>query len=104
MIPGLLEEFNRKVADHLQPFWQAEFWSFHSPAWWGNHWARSGLVEVISADFIKDGWQQWLRWLEICEANDYRYDPQELEMVRLDQGRNLGFSRVVARNRIGLDG
>lgn len=97
IVPGLVAEFNGVVPEHLQPYWLAEFWSLHSPSWWLNHWQRSGLVEVLSADLVEDGWKQWLTWLEISETFDYPHDPQELKMLQADEGRNLGFTRLVAR-------
>ena len=99
VVPGRVEEF-QEVPDHLRPYWHAEFWSFHSPSWWANHWTRSGLVEVKSADLIENGWKQWLRWLEVLDSDDSLYDPQEMEMLKVDRGRNMGFSRIVATKGI----
>ena len=103
VVPGLVEEFNGEVPDHLRPYWLPEFWSFHSPSWWHNHWQRSGLVEVFYSDLIESGWEQWLKWLEICDAHGYTYDPQEIKMLQVDQGRNVGFARIVARRGAGSD-
>jgi hypothetical protein len=50
----------------------------------------------LHADQIPDGWQNWLDWLELCAELGYRSDPQEAERVRIDAGRNLGFSRIIA--------
>ncbi|HUP27593.1 MAG TPA: SAM-dependent methyltransferase, partial [Chloroflexia bacterium] len=99
VVPGLLNEFEGEVPDHLAPYWLPEFWSFHSPEWWRRLWQRSGAVEVVSADTVPDGWKLWLMWLELCAKQGYPSGPQEAEMLRIDAGRNLGFTRIVAGKR-----
>lgn len=99
VVPGIAREFDEGVPEHLRPYWEPEFWSFHSPAWWQRLWARTGPVAVTHADMVPNGWQHWLTWLEVAGAHGYRSSAEEAEMVRLDAGRNLGFSRLVARKR-----
>jgi SAM-dependent methyltransferase len=99
VVPGIAQEFTEGVPSHLTPYWEPEFWSFHSPDWWRRQWERTGPVEVAHADMVPNGWQHWLTWLEVAGAHGYRSAPEEAEMVRLDAGRNLGFTRVVARKR-----
>jgi SAM-dependent methyltransferase len=96
VVPGLRQEFADGLPPHLAPYWQREFWSFHSPAWWRAHWERTGPVAVDVADTVPNGWAHWLRWLEVCGAHGYPTDEQEAEMLRVDAGRNLGFTRLVA--------
>ncbi|MFN8511237.1 MAG: hypothetical protein U0232_00500 [Thermomicrobiales bacterium] len=48
---------------------------------------------------VPNGWRHWLTWLEVAGAHGYRSSAEEAEMVRLDAGRNLGFTRLVARKR-----
>ncbi|HCF99693.1 MAG TPA: SAM-dependent methyltransferase [Chloroflexi bacterium] len=96
VVPGLREEFE-SLPEHLVPYWEDDFWTFHSPAWWRTHWERSGRITVQTADMIPDGWKQWLLWNEVCAEHGYRsHRPEQAEMLRLDAGRNLGFTRVVA--------
>jgi hypothetical protein len=76
--------------------------SFHSPAWWRRHWAKTGRLEVETADLIPDGWRHWLRWSEVSAraGADATYPgaaAREADMVRADDGRSLGFARVVGR-------
>jgi hypothetical protein len=54
-------------------------------------------VDVERADLLPEGWKEWLLWLEVCEEMGVDTDPNEIRMVREDAGRNLGFSRIVAR-------
>ncbi len=95
--PGLVAEFGENVPAHLMPYWEWEFCSFHSPAWWRAHWRKSGRVDVEHADLQPDGWRLWLRWHELCKTHGYSYSDSEAEMLRIDAGRNLGFTRIVAR-------
>ncbi len=97
VVPGLRREFTDGLPPHLAPYWHPDFWSFHSPEWWKTLWERTGPVEVSIADMVPHGWEHWLRWLEVAGKQGFRSDVQEAEMLRIDAGRNLGFSRVVAR-------
>jgi SAM-dependent methyltransferase len=98
-VPGLVQEFTEGLPSHIAPYWESDYWSFHSPDWWRNHWEKSGRVTVEVSDLVRDGWKQWLRWLEICKDQEAPTDPKEIEMLRLDQGRNLGFTRILARKK-----
>ena len=97
VVPGLQREFTTGLPQHLAPYWHPEYWSFHSPNWWRAHWERTGVVEVGVADMVPAGWQDWLRWLEVAGEQGFPTDEQEAEMLRIDAGRNLGFTRIVAR-------
>jgi SAM-dependent methyltransferase len=96
VVPGLVTELD-EVPAHLRPYWDPDLWTLHSPQWWNRHWERSGRVEVERADLLPDGWTEWLLWLEVCLEIGADADDTEARMLREDAGRNLGFSRVVAR-------
>ncbi len=57
------------------------------------------MVTVEVADMIPDGWKYWLTWLEIAARQGYPSDQDEIDVLREDAGRNLGFTRVVARRK-----
>ena len=97
VVPGIQHEFDAGLPEYLELYRRTDFWCFHSPAWWRHHWDRSRLVEVETADLMPRGWQQWLKWQEVCREYGYRSDEQDTEMLNVDAGRNLGFPRVVAR-------
>jgi SAM-dependent methyltransferase len=97
VVPGLRREFENGIPDHLALYWHPEYWSFHSPEWWKQHWSKSNKVEVVLADSIPDGWRHWLKWQDVCAALGFPADPREAEMLRVDEGRNLGFTRLVGR-------
>jgi SAM-dependent methyltransferase len=96
VVPGIQQEFVDSLPSHLTPFWESEFWSFHSPTWWRAHWERTVPMRVETADMIPDGWAHWFHWLEVAGKFGYPTSDREAEMVRVDAGRTLGFSRVVA--------
>ncbi|MCK8436100.1 methyltransferase domain-containing protein [Streptomyces sp. D2-8] len=102
VVPALREEIDGvEPPEHLEPYWEPGFWCFHTAAWWRRHWTRGG-VEVETADWLEDGWRDWLRWSEVVaeEHTDefhIRMAGRSAEMLRLDQGSTLGFVRVVGR-------
>ncbi len=99
VVPGVLQELGGEVPAHLAPYWQWDWWSFHSPQRWQQHWEKTGLVEVERADAIPDGWKHWLKWLEVCLDAGFPSAPEEIEMLRADAGRTFGFIRLVAQKR-----
>ncbi|HTV20075.1 MAG TPA: methyltransferase domain-containing protein [Polyangiaceae bacterium] len=92
------------VPEELRPYWEWEFCSFHGAAWWRAHWAKTGHVRVEHADEVPDGASDWLRWFEyslpslVDESRREAY-AREIELLRRDAGRSLGFARVVAQRR-----
>ncbi|MGC8486712.1 MAG: SAM-dependent methyltransferase [Clostridia bacterium] len=98
--PGLRQEFGEAgVPVHLRPYWEPEFHSFHSPAWWRTHFEQSGTFRVERADLVAGGADHWLTWLDVCVRAGYPAPPEEAEMLRADAGRVLGFTRLVGRRR-----
>lgn len=101
VVPGLQQELNAGVPEHLKPYWEWEFGSFHSPEWWRKHWEKTGLVAVELADTIPQGWEHWMKWMkELFRQDGQDYARQEAEMLQVDAGRNLGFTRLVARKTL----
>lgn len=107
VVPGLVKEFDDDPPAHLASAWARdwELWSFHGPEWWRHHWAKTGLVEVEVADLVRDGWRLWADSdeasldLDLVPPEFAEQVPQMIEMLRTDAGRNLGFTRLVARRR-----
>ena len=97
--PSLSREIGTDVPPHLAPYWDWEFCCFHSPAWWHAHWTKTGKVAVDRADWIEDGWRDWLRFTEACQPHmeGWRADAavSERAMLEADQGELLGFTRMV---------
>jgi SAM-dependent methyltransferase len=97
-MPGITEEYDEPPA-HLADLlvWDAN--SFHSPAWWRRHWARTGKVEVERADLMPDGWKYWAAWESMPQDEQWvehcgRWHQALIE----DKGRTLGgVTRLIAR-------
>lgn len=98
-----MNELGSEVPRHLATWLKAEplLRSMHSPNWWRDHWERSGIVDVMIADMMPDGWQSWLDWHRTVAPENHL----EIETIESDRGLNLGYLRVVAQRRAsaGLD-
>ena len=102
-----MEEFDADPPEHLAAQWaeHSDFWSFHSPAWWKRHWGKSGAIDIEVADLIPDGWRHWLRWDEAALELGFvpkpfeSFVPSWIDALRLDAGRNLGFTRLLAHRK-----
>ncbi|MFJ9373648.1 SAM-dependent methyltransferase [Streptomyces sp. NPDC101455] len=105
VMPALREELaGDEAPEHLKQYWEGDpgFWAFHSPAWWRRHWTRSRAVEVETADWLPDGWRDWLVWSEVCaEESPSAFMAgmarTSVELVRADVDHLIGFTRVVGR-------
>ena len=103
VVPALFTECAPEVPEWLAPYWNWEFWCFHGPAWWRTHWEKTSKVTVDVADAIEDGWRDWLRFSDVTEPYVDGWRKQaaldEGAMLRADQGRLLGFTRIAATAR-----
>jgi cyclopropane fatty-acyl-phospholipid synthase-like methyltransferase len=102
--PGLAHEIDA-APDHLKPWWEWDFCCFHSPDWWRRHWAKTGLVEVETADWMEDGHALWLEWESIVAplvtGFHAKASADGIEMLQADRDKLFGFTRAVARRRGG---
>jgi len=97
---GLVHELGADVPDHLRTWWEPSLWCLHSAGWWRRHWERTGIVQVTSDDTMTDGWEHWLDWQQAVAPTNLT----EIEALKADHGRTLGYVRVVAhRTEIELD-
>ncbi len=86
------------MPDHLEPEW---YW-FNSVDWWRHNWERNPELELKSAELLPGGWELWVRWHEFLELYGSRNRPDEateLKMLMADQGKYLGFVRMVAKRK-----
>jgi cyclopropane fatty-acyl-phospholipid synthase-like methyltransferase len=100
IMPALTEEID-DIPDHLKPHWDWDFAAFHSAQWWRRLWARTGKVNVHTADDDPDGWRHWLVWDEACAAAHEEEWFRDMSaknhaMIALDAGKVLTFCRLVA--------
>ncbi len=104
VVPGLVADFDGQPPEHLlapqsngKAFWEPDCWTFHTPQWWRNHWERSCLVQVESAEIMPNGWKHWAQHERAVEAAGTGVFPSYEEALLEDAGRNIGLVRVVAR-------
>lgn len=90
---GLTQEFDGDVPSHFTSFTGQDCRALHTAAWWRHHWERLGLVDIVMADTMPDGWQVWRDW---DRANGYEENVREMET---DAGRYLGYVRMVGHRR-----
>ncbi len=92
---GMTQEMDEPVPTHLQAWWTSEMWSMHSAPWWRRHWEKTGIVDIALADTLSDGWKFWLDW----HRTGFPDNLAEINAIEADQGRYLGYVRVVGRRR-----
>ena len=83
------------VPDYLAGLYrEGGFHAFHTPAWWRNHWTKTGLVEVTCVDEPPEADAIWEEFIPHTRE-------EEQTPLRADAAgeRVLTFARVVARTR-----
>jgi SAM-dependent methyltransferase len=97
---GLIQEIPVSMPEHLKRWWTHDLWALHSAPWWQRHWDKTGIVRVLEADTMPDGWQRWLDWHHLIAPDN----AVEIEALEKDRGRYLGYVRVIAqRTDLPLD-
>jgi hypothetical protein len=92
---GFVQEITDAVPDHLRAWWTRDLWCLHSADWWKRHWERTGILDIVLADTLPDGWRMWLDWHKTVVPENR----MEIEAVEADRGRHLGYVRLVGRRR-----
>jgi len=90
---GLTREIDGSVPEHLAGWWTPDLWCLHSAAWWARHWEKTGLVGIDVADTFEDGWRLWLDWHQVIAPDN----EAEISALTVDEGRTMGYVRVVGR-------
>jgi cyclopropane fatty-acyl-phospholipid synthase-like methyltransferase len=94
--PTSVTELPSERPAHLDDNW---YW-MNSIAWWERHWARCPGLEVERAELLPGGWELWVRWHEFLNLYGERNraaEAGELDTLLADQGRYIGFVRMVGR-------
>ncbi len=103
VVPGLVAELEGAPPEHLRPYWDWQFGSFHSPDWWHAKLEQHPEIHCERADLLPDGWQHWALWNEVWAEHDHpnrEAGLREAEMLRVDAGRTLALCRVVCRREL----
>jgi len=100
VVPGLMKEFEDGVPEHLEGFWGQDCWSWHTLEWWRLLWARTGLVDITTADTMPDGCQMYVRWKQAQDEVGKNPWPQDTAILQADGGEYVGFIRLVGQKPI----
>jgi SAM-dependent methyltransferase len=92
---GLVREIEGSLPEHLCAWWTQDLWALHSAGWLRRHWERTGILDVELADTLPDGWRCWLDWQRSVAPDN----ATEIQAVEADEGRYLGYVRLVGRRR-----
>lgn len=98
VVPGFMQEVHDSLPKHLEPFWAQECWTWHTLEWWQQHWGRTGLVQLQTADILPNGWKFWLDWENVrhlINQNDPALE-SDIHVLQADQGDYMGFVRLIA--------
>jgi len=105
-VPGLMRDFDGPVPEHLTRrqksggvFWGSVCWAWHTPQWWRHLWGRTGLVDVVLAEAMPDGWRAWLQFEKAADAAGTNQFPSDQEALEADGGRYIGFVRMIGRRK-----
>src|SRR5262249_51396655 len=83
---GLVHEMDDAIATHLAEWWaQDSPWCLHSATWWQQHWGRTGILDIATADTLADGWRLWLDWICLIAPEN----TIEIRALTADAGRHL---------------
>ena len=98
--PASPQEVPHRLPEHLPEKWW--YW-LNSVQWWRHCWERYPDLEMELAESLPGGWELWCRFREANVATGRGAHPKgaasELQTLRADGGRYLGFVRMVARRR-----
>ncbi len=104
VVPGLTQPIDGGIPSHLtepqsngKVFWEDECRSFHTAEWWASLWRGTDRVEDVRAELQPDGWRYWRDFERTLEAAGKNIFPSYAEALDCDQGRTLGFVRLLAR-------
>ena len=97
---GIVSPASPREVPHPLPEDLDEEWHWvNSVDWWRRHWQRCPDLHVELAEPLPGGWELWVRWHKFLNATGRRNRPaeaEELDQLRADGGRYLGFVRMVA--------
>jgi SAM-dependent methyltransferase len=80
-----------EVYSFAEEVWRDDFMTSHSPGWWADHIARSGVLELVSCEKVDDGRRYYEEQALLSEPQGYfGMSPQEaraLEIRQIEYGR-----------------
>lgn len=95
-LAGFMSEIDEQIPGHMAGWWATEMpYCLHSADWWRRHWERSGILDIMVADALSDGWRFWRDWLKLVAAENEK----EIQAIETDAGRYFGYVRALGRRR-----
>jgi len=98
---GIVSPASPKRLPHPAPAHFGDEWHWmNTVEWWQELWRRTPDLELEFAELLPDGWDLWVQWHEFLNACKSRNRPDEineLDILKKDGGRHLGFVRMLAR-------
>jgi ubiquinone/menaquinone biosynthesis C-methylase UbiE len=108
VVVGLMAPFTDGIPHHLTrkqsngtPFWEDECNSFLTPERWREIWESSNRVDLDRVDTMPDGWRHWRDFEAALEEAGKNKFASVAEALDEDQGRYLGFIRLVGNRKEG---
>lgn len=98
VVVGVNEEFNGVVPEKLKPYWEPYLFTHHTAQWWRNLWEHWDIADVVVADTMPHGYENWLLWDKTLKEANVLNRNGDVEMLEADGG-NFTFSRVIAIKR-----
>ncbi len=93
-IPGLNYEFEDKVPDEMQPFWNSEMArTLHSLDWWKDLWKKAEGIEMVDSREMaccREAWQEWLTAYHPIVAED-------IKMMAAEDGKYFNLVQLIAK-------
>ncbi len=93
ILPGFYKEYQDGIPDILKPHWIDQLNDWHSLNWWVDHLNKTGMVELLTADYLpgNEGHDLFMKSTMI-------YNTHELPLHVL-AGDNITFMRIVAKRK-----
>ena len=104
VVPGLTQPLGQAIPAHLtepqangRVFWEDACRSFKTAGYWQDLWGGCNQATDVMVDTQPDGWGHWRDFERALELTGKSTFPSDAEALDRDQGRFLGFHRLIAR-------
>ena len=97
IINGYMKEITDGVPAHILDFLgDEELWTWKSLPWYRNHWEKTGLVTIDTANVMPDGNDLLIKY-ELASNEYYNIAPEdsEVDIYIKDNGEYMAFIRMV---------
>ena len=95
IMPGYMDDVANGVPDYLIKFLGDQLWTWKTLPWWKTLLEKDGIVTVDMADTMPNGCSYWLQWNEALHAVGKNRHPEEIDIYRNDNGKYMGFIRMI---------